>query len=41
MSAHPILEAALATITGLLFFVLLMTVGFQLRFGAYPWELTP
>lgn len=41
MTSHPILEATLATVTGLLFFALLMTFGFQLRFGAYPWELTP
>lgn len=41
MTSHPILEAALATVTGVLFFALLMVAGFQLRFGAYPWELTP
>lgn len=39
MTSHPILEAALATVTGVLFFALLIVVGSQLRFGAYPWEL--
>lgn len=39
MTSHPILEAALATVTGLLVFALIMTFGFQLCFGAYPWEL--
>lgn len=39
MTSHPILEAALATVTGVLFFAALMVAGFHLRFGAYPWEL--
>lgn len=41
MTSHPILEAALATVTGALFFALVIVVGFQLRFGAYPWDLMP
>jgi hypothetical protein len=38
MPAHPILEAALATITGLMFFAALIVPGFWLRFGCMPWE---
>lgn len=39
MTSHPILEAALATVTGLMFFALLMVPGFWLRFGMFPWEM--
>ena len=38
MTSHPILEAALATVTGVLFFALLMTGGCWLSFGCMPWE---
>lgn len=39
MTSHPILEATLATVTGVLFFALLMVPGFLLRFGMFPWEI--
>jgi hypothetical protein len=39
MTSHPILEATLATITGLMLFALLMVPGFWLRFGMFPWEM--
>jgi hypothetical protein len=38
MTSHPLLEATLATITGVLFFGLIMVPGFWLRFGCMPWE---